>query len=320
MPETLTTQEAEGTPPQEPPSSTPTSTPAAAAEPTSAGTLIEGGTPDGAAPPAGSETDWRTTLAGEDKDTLTALSRYKSSGDFMKSFNEAQATIRSGAHKQAGVLGENPTDEEVATYRKENGIPETAKGYLENLPEGLVFGEADEGILNSFLERSHAANSDPAAVQNVLDWYANELVPQQQEAQQEADTATRAQSIETLREEWGVDYRSNLNSGLNFLKSTAPTLDDGTSSADLILGARLADGSLAGDNPAFIKWLSGIAHEANPAGFIAPGSGLTQEQSVTNEIAEIEGLMKTNPPAYFADNAKQERLRSLYTAREKLAG
>ena len=259
-------------------------------------------------------------LAGEDKDSLAALSRFKSSNDFLKTFNEAQATIRSGAHKQAGTLGENPTEDEVATYRKENGIPDDPKGYLEGLPDGLVFGEQDEGILNSFLERSHASNTPPSEVQKTLDWYANELVPQQQEAQQEADKAYRANTTEALREDWGSDFKANLNSGLNFLKSTAPTLPDGSSSADLILSARLGDGSLAGDNPAFLQWLAGIANEANPAGFIAPGSGLSQEASVTNEIAEIEGLMRTDPQAYFTDNAKQERLRSLYTAREKLAG
>ena len=256
-------------------------------------------------------------LAGDDKDSLATLSRFKSSGDFLKTFTEAQATIRSGKHKEATALSDQPTDEELATYRKENGIPGDPKGYLEGLPDGLVFGEQDEGILNSFLERAHAANRSPEQVRDVLDWYANEMIPEQAAAQKVADDSNRQTTNEELREAWGSDYKANLNTGLNFLKSTGPVDDEGNSTADLILNARLGDGTLAGDNKHFLDWITGMALEANPAGFIAPGSGLTNEQSIENEITEIEGLMRSDPPTYFKDNAKQERLRTLYDARAK---
>ena len=268
---------------------------------------------EGGGEPAPAAADWRAVLAGEDAEAMTSLSRFKSSKDFLNTFTEAQKTIRSGAHKDKPVLSDKPTDEELATYRQENGIPAEAKGYLENLPDGLVLGEQDEAMVNSFLESAHGKNMDPASVHSMLDWYANTLAPQQVEAQHEADTAFRAEAVEALREEWGVDFKPNLNSALNFLKSTAEN-------PELILGARLADGTLAGDNPSFMKWLAGVAHEANPSGFVAPGSGLDQSQSVENEIKEIEGLMRTDRTAYNRDEAKQARLRTLYDARAKLQG
>lgn len=304
-------QQTQPTPEPGNPSSTPTSTPDQDPDPT----LLAGGGGDGDDP----EVDWRVAMLGKDHEGLEQLNRFKSGQDFFKSFSEAQATIRSGAHKNQVELGENPTDEELATWRQENGIPGEAKGYLENLPDGLVLGEEDEAMVGSFLDSAHGMNMKPETVHAMLNWYTNDLIPQQEAAQAEADKVNRAAAVEELRGKWGGDYKSNLDAGLNFLNSTAPTTEDGTSGAELILGARLADGSLAGDNPVFLEWLASVANEANPAGFVAPGSGLTQEQSIENEIGEIERLMRENPQAYYADDAKQARLRTLYDAKAKFA-
>lgn len=279
--------------------------------------MLDGGTPDPGV-------DWRQSLAGDDAEALTALGRYKTGADFLKTFNDAQNTIRSGQHKapvEAPQLGEEPTDEEktaLATWRGENGIPEEAQGYLENLPDGMVLGEADEAQYASFAEAMHDGNESPESVHRALAWYQGQQ-EEAQAAQVQADKDNQAAASEELRQEWGPEFKPNLNSALNFLKSTTPVMEDGSSVSDMILGGRMADGTLIGDNPGFLKWLSGIAQEANPAGFIAPGSGLSNEQSITNEISEIEKLMQTDPPAYFADNAKQARLRTLYEARAKLA-
>lgn len=263
-------------------------------------------------------TDWRVTLAGDNQERLDGLNRFKSANDFLDAFDNAQKTIRSGQHKAPVQLSDQPTDEELATYRQENGIPAEAKGYLDLAPEGLVFGENDEAVLNSFLESAHGKNYTPDQVNNVLDWYANELVPQQEQLQTQEDETFRQATVNALREEWGQDYTSNFQSAMNHLQATFPKGPDGQDMSSLVLGARLADGSLAGDNPLFLKWMANVAHEMNPAGFVAPGSGLTQEQSVTSEIATIEQTMRTEPDKYWGDNNMQDRYRTLLEARDKL--
>jgi hypothetical protein len=270
---------------------------------------------DGQPPAAG---DWRVTLAGDDQDRLGALNRFKSANDFMDAFDNAQKTIRSGQHKAPVQLGENPTDEELATFRSENGIPDDPKGYLDLVPDGVVFGENDEAVLNSFLETAHGKNYTPDQVNEVLDWYANDLMPQQEQLQTQEDTAFRNQAIETLREKWGNDYKPNFDAAMNHLQATFPKGPNGEDQTALLLGARLADGSLAGDNPAMLEYLANVAHELNPAGFVAPGSGLSQEQSVSSEIATIEQTMRTEPNKYWGDNTMQERYRTLLEARDKL--
>jgi len=309
-------------PGQEPGSSTPTSTPnPAAGDPPATpanGTLAEQA--GGAAPEGESITDWRTTLAGEDQEALQELSRFKSSNDFLKSFREAQTKIRSGAHKQgAEPPGEGATEEEIATWRKEAGIPEDPKGYLENLPDGLVFGEQDEAALGSFTEAMHSQNVPPDMVHKMLNWY--QQFQEDGSAQiKEADKTNQAEAADRLREEWGTDYRSNLQSALNFMKATAPSMEDGNSVADALMNARMPNGVRVGDHPDALRWFANLAQEQNPAGFVAPGSGLTNEQSIENEITEIEKMMREAPRQYFADDAKQARLRTLYTARDKLSG
>lgn len=259
-------------------------------------------------------------MLGEGHEGLDQLGRFKSGQDFFKSFTEAQNKIRSGEHKAPPKLGENPTDEELAAYRQEIGVPAEAKGYLEDLPDGLVLGEADEAAVDSFLQSAHGKNMDPKSVHTMLDWYSNTLVPQQMEAQAASDQENRGNAVEALRGEWGGDYQSNLQSALNHLNATFPKNEDGTDGANLLLGARLADGTLAGDNPQFLKWLASIAHEANPAGFVAPGTGLSQAQSVDTEIATIEKTMRDEPNKYWGDNAMQDRYRTLLDARTKLQG
>jgi tagatose-1,6-bisphosphate aldolase non-catalytic subunit AgaZ/GatZ len=50
-----------------------------------------------------------------------------------------------------------------------------------------------------------------------------------------------------------------------------------------------------------------------------PGEGMSQPESVSKEIEQIEELMRSNPDAYWKDQKKQDRYNQLLQAREKLA-
>lgn len=273
--------------------------------------------PDGgkvAATPADWPEDWREKMANGDEKALKRLQRMKSPLDLSKSYANLDKKLSSGNLKEP--LAEGATDEEIAQYRKDNGIPEAPEGYLESLPDGLVIGDDDKPMVESFLESAHGQNADPAFVASALNWYYSQQ-EEQVAAQVEADKEFRATAEDEMRAEWGNEYRSNINAIGSFL-DTAPTTEDGTPLKELLLGARLSDGTPLGNHPDALRWLSQLATDANPAGFVAPGAGGTQLQSVEDEIATIEKMMREDRAAYDRDTKAQERLRTLYDAQEKL--
>lgn len=293
----------------------PAATPLAEAEapgaaPSSDGTLLSkaGGDDTPVAAPADWPEDWRAKFAGDDEKALKKLERYKSPKDIFAAYRALESKMSSGEVKQ--VLGKDATPEQIAEYRKANGIPEKADGYLESLPNGLVIGEDDKPLVQSFLDKVHGKNASPEIVSEALAWYYD-AQEQMSAAQVEADKKAQAAAADELRAEWGNEYRANFNSAMNFLE-TAP---EGVK--EEILKGRGASGVALGDNPAVLKWLVHLANEANPAGFIAPASGQSQLGGIEEQIAEIQQLMRDDPKKYYAGdyNKKYEKL---IAAREKM--
>lgn len=258
--------------------------------------------------------DWRDKLAKGDAKARKRLDRFQSPADVMKSWQALEQKMSSGDVK--ATLPDDASEDQIAAYRKDNGIPETPDGYLESLPDGLVIGDEDKEQVKSYIERVHGKNADPAVVAESLAWY-NDLKENAIAAQSEADKVAKQKNEDALRVEWGGEFRSNINSIMSFL-DTAPSADDGTPLKDLMLGARLADGTHMGNHPAMLKWLAQMASDANPAGFVSPGVGLSQVDSVEAEISTIEKTMRTDRNTYNKDQKMQDRYLTLLGAREKL--
>lgn len=265
------------------------------------------------APVADWPDDWRDKLAKGDAKVRKRLDRLKSPLDVMNSWQSLERKLSSGETK--ATLPDDATEEQVTAYRKDNGIPETPDGYLENLPNGLVIGDDDKPLMDSYLADVHGINADPAVVAKSLDWYYD-----QQEkiasAQAASDKEYAANGVDELRMEWGAEFRGNLDFAKSFL-GTGPTSDDGTPLKDNLLGARLADGSLFGDNPDALRWLVKLANDANPAGFVTPSAGGSQAGHVEDEISSIEKVMMENRTAYNKDTKMQARYLKLLNAQEK---
>jgi hypothetical protein len=259
--------------------------------------------------------DWRDKMSAKDADALKALERYKSPADVAKALREAQKKISSGQQRPA--LPKDATEEQIAEFRKEIGVPDKPEGYLDALPNGLVIGENDKAIAGSFLAAAHASNMPPEHVGEALGWY---YTLQEETASAEAQYVKdfRMKSQDELRAEWGPEFRGNINSGMALL-DTAPVMEDGTPFKNAMMGARLEDGSLMGDHPDFLRWIVGLASSANPAGFVSPSGSGSQIESVQDEIASIEKIMREDRRAYDKDEKMQARLRMLYTAEEKLS-
>lgn len=279
-----------------------------------AGTLLEGAEHGDPAKPQDWPEDWRDKLAAGDEKLKGRLDRFKSPQDILKSYTALEAKLSSGKVKED--LPDDATEEQVAEYRKANGIPETPDGYLEALPDGLVIGDEDKDMVAAFAESAHKMNADPKFVASAINWY-QETKEQQIAAQAEADRDFAAKAADTLRAEWGSEFRANLQAAKNFVEA-APVDDDGTPLKDLLFNARLGDGTPLGNNPAVLKWLAQMANDANPAGFVSPAQGGNQAQSVSDEIASIEKTMREKPNEYWKDKSMQDRLQKLYDAQERL--
>jgi hypothetical protein len=165
--------------------------------------------------------DWRARLAGDDKDFAKQLGRYSDLEPHSARPSRAETKLSSGEFKKA--LPEGATPEELATWRKENGLPDKAEGYVEKLelPKGLVLGEADKPIVAEFAAAALEGNVDPKQFNGMVGKYY-EIQDKQRAAQEDADAAFKTESEEALRTEWqGADFRRNLTA-VNNLISTWP--------------------------------------------------------------------------------------------------
>lgn len=273
-------------------------------------TISSGDDDKQAVAPADWPEDWRQKLAGDDERLSKRLERMNSPADVLKSWRALEQKQSTGELKT--VLPEGATDEQVAEYREANGIPTEPKGYLEKLPDGVIIGENDQDMVNGFLDAMHEQNASPELVGKSIEWFYSRQ-EQAVAALHEEDNAFKADAEETLRAEWGGEYKDNIKAFESFI-DTAPE-----SIRDLIRTGRLADGSVIGNNPDVLKWFSAMSKEINPAATVVPGSAGTSAQSIDDEIAKIEGTMRSDRAAYNKDSAMQDRYMKLLQAKEKMS-
>lgn len=252
--------------------------------------------------------DWRRGIAGDDDKYYADLQRFKSPTEYGNSFREAQQTIRSGNLKAA--LQENATEDDIKAYREANGIPMEASGYTENLPDGLVLGDADKQIFEGFAEKLHSINAPPEIAHAALEWY-NGFAEEQQAQLAELDAQGLVESERELRGTWGADFTANKNLIEGWLKSTF-----GEAAKDAFMNGRDGEGNAWLNNPDILKGLAEVARKGNPVLELA-GDTTTAQQTLNDEIAEHEKFMREHRTEYNNDVERQERLKHLYGLRIK---
>jgi hypothetical protein len=255
--------------------------------------------------------DWRRGLAGDDDKFMSTLERYSSAEDVGKAFREQRATISSGNLK--ADPGPDATEDDVKAYREANGIPLEAKGYMDNLPEGLVIGEDDKVIFEDFMGSLHAKNATPEVAHAAIEWY-NGFAQREQDAISDLDSQQSTETNDLLREEWGGDYRANLNLVTGLISSTF-----GQEAADQLLNGRYGDGRAFMNDPNVLKGLAALARATNPVMEMG-GDTHTAQESLNDEIGTLEKFMREHRTEYNNDEGgKATRLRKLYGIRIKQA-
>src|SRR5260370_1313998 len=187
--------------------------------------------------------------------------------------------------------------------------------FEERLDQRLVIitNDDDKALIKPFLEAMHGKNASPEVVNAALTAW-NTVREQIQTVQKQNDTAMQAETEETLRAEYGSDYRRNIN----VITGWVDTAPKGVKEA--FLNARLADDTLLANNPDIIRFLLSGAIAANPAATVVPGSsGASAAQTIDTEIAGIEKLMRENRSEYDRDPKNSQRYLDLLRAKERLA-
>ena len=276
-------------------------TPAADGTGTAAETLLSGadgandGKGDGGTEQGQFPSNWREIMAGGDPKKLAYLKRFTAPANVANSALAMRAKMDAGELVRSKPEGD-PNDPAVKAalneWRAQVGVPETPEGYLDKVPNGLVFGEADKPLVESFIKDMHEADAPPGYVHKALQWYKG-LEQRQIEERAEADKTHRALAEDTLRSEWGAEYRANLN-GINAMfKTLAP---EGL--MERLLSARMADGTPLGDDPDNLRFLAALNLQINPHGTIASPDS-PQGKAMLSEKADIQKHMANQESDYY---------------------
>ena len=251
---------------------------------------------------------WRQELAGDNEKELKQLERYQSPKDIWNKARALEQRLSSGELRS--TLPKDATPEQLTAWRAENSIPESPDKYEIKFGDGGL-PEEDRPVIDSFLTAIHGKNVNNEQAKATVDWYYAQ-VQRQTEEREDKDREFAKQSEDTLRSEWGNDYRPNINS-IDAIIDLAPN-----DVKDLIRRGRLANGDPFLSNPSTMKWLAGLALQINPVTTVIPNAGANIGSAIDDEIAGIEKLMRTDRKAYNEDEKKQARYRELLDAKDRL--
>jgi hypothetical protein len=257
-------------------------------------------------------------LAGEDVKAIEELSRFPSAKEFLKSNRELRQKLSQRA--EPAKLPDNATPEQVAEYRKAQGVPDVAadatpdkymEAYGVKIPDGVQLGEVEKGMLGDFAKTMHAAHMPPAAVKQAADfWFKAQAANEQ--AIRNIDLQRDKEWVAQAREQLGKDYDGLVAGANDYLTQLVP---DDTVRSEL-LNARLPGGGLISAHPAFIQIMTTAAAQNGFTDRIESASLESGGKSLEQQQMEIEALRRTDVKLYNTP-AVQEKLDKLIELRLK---
>lgn len=234
--------------------------------------------------------DWRVLMANGDAKAARLLERYTSPDAVGKALMSAQQRIRSGEVKQRP--GPEATDEQLAEWRQDHGIPDTPQDYdvpilLDGKYEDLdEFGKAS---IDAFRGTFHELDMPPEHADRIMS-VANEVALQQMERQAETDAMRQEETEDALRVGWGADYKKNIVLNARFMQDK---LGDGWQS---FVTARTPEGVRLADDPKFNRFINRMAR--SEGGSVLQAGETGAGQTVQARIEEIRKIMSTDYAMY----------------------
>lgn len=243
--------------------------------------------------------DWLAKVSKGDEKISKQLGRYQSPEALAEAHIALRRRMDSGEFKTA--LPKDAKPEELAAWRKDNGIPETPDKY--DLKD-LKIDDTDKPLVDGFVKRAHELNMAPEHVKATLEYRAQERTRLAEERATK-DEDQRVKTLDSLNQEWGGSFRRNVNLVNGMLDRFPADVKEALKSA------RMPDGTAIFNDPSVLKGFVAMALEANPAGVIVPAGGGEPGKVALDEYQELQKFMREDRNGYLKDNNKQARMREL---------
>jgi len=271
-------------------------------------------TEEAAPQPSAWPDNWRDRFAGTDEAQRKHLNRFASPENVYKAWRHYEKQRVDGRLKPSRPDTDDPA--KLADWRKAVGLPETPDAYFQHLNGELQ--ETDRPALGKIFARMHDIGVDPGQAKAVVSEYyrmQNEAL-----AEMEAkDETFRSDSEEALRDEWGPEYKQNLQSVSIMMQQHGSE-----ELFEKLQTARFADGSRMANDPQMMKFLVNLAREVVPDGFVnlTPTHGMDRGAGIADELASLEREMQDtkgrDPAGYWKNPQKQSRYAELLNAQERM--
>lgn len=174
-------------------------------------------------------------------------------------------------------------------YDKALGIPEEADGYNLEAPEGV-----DMTGFNELMKVNHIP---PAAAKNIFDALVNDFTVMQESEEKEAETKMQ-QAEASLRKEWGLKYKENIDNAANCLRKMCDSEDEYNYYNQKI-----------GNDAKMLKLLAKMGEmtaEGNLGGFDG-GARKSFTLTPAEAQAELNAILANPDDAYFAGVGSNRR-------------
>jgi hypothetical protein len=272
------------------------------------------------------DAQWRDRIAekiiGPLKDKLTAkkfeqrreqlinqLKRFKSIDDAIASGVLAQEKLRAGAHKRPA---DEATPEEQATWRKENGIPESADKYEIPVVAGHTWSEKDQPTIDGFRAAAHESGLDQTQVNRLVNWHIMEQqrVAEEMDGQlKRFDQDDREACFDQIRTEFGVrEFKPHMAVMKRLIEDPEVF---GEANAEHIMAARYFDEDSGmwrrlTSIPGVARGLIGMALDRYGDVSMPSGDGTTKAGK--SRLDEITHIMNTDMDRYYREKLADEAM------------
>lgn len=246
--------------------------------------------------PADWPDDWRSKLANGDEKLMKRLERFSSPDKILQSWLAAEQKISSGEYKAS--LPEDASEEQIAEWRKSNGIPEAPDGY--KLPDVTEWNEQDQVLFGQLFNHLHGKNVTQEQVDALATGYV-ELINQMNEGRADADRQYLQENEDALRTRLGDEYRPQINVFKRVLEDAEGPIPQNV--VQHLMSARDENGYRLINNADVAQFIidQGLNHYGDGA-LISGDSKAT----MSSRMDEIKQVMKTDFDRYLREGMDQE--------------
>ena len=258
---------------------------------------------------------WRDDFAGDDASARKMLDRFTDPRALVKKIINQEKVIRSRKDTPARP-GPDATQEELSQWREQMGLPAEPSGYIENLKlsDGKQLGDSDLPLAEAFAGRMHEIGASQEVINEAVDVVLGFMEEEQSEKIIQDEQFKRS-SRDHLRDEWGGDFKANLN-------AISTVFEDRPDVLNKLLSGRTGEGRLIGDDPDVVMWLADIALQINPEAKITSGGNPTSVSTINEEIDSLKKMSADQAGPYWRGSESkkhQGRMAELVTMRERLS-